>query len=415
MFAGSPHATPRLPRARRCGESVAGDWRAVACDRAPNPMPRLGCDLWCGLACGNIAAKGAGLMAGRRGPKKKRKFLAVDLFSGSGGLTVGLKRAGFEVVGAIERDPTAAETYRRNHRRTVLWDGDIRAIPASQFRKSLGIGRRTVDLLAGCPPCQGFSTLRTKNGRRRNRDARNDLVFEFLRFARVLKPKAVMLENVPGLHTDRRGRELAGNLEALGYTTESRISNVADYAVPQRRKRYVLIGTRRGAPVWPKKAEERKTVRDAIGDLPRPGKSGDRLHDVPENRAAHVRRLIAQVPKNGGSRSQLNVRHLLDCHSRCDGFYDVYGRMAWGSVSPTITTGCVNPSKGRFLHPSQNRCITLREAALLQTFPARYWFSLTRGKFAAAEQIGNALPPEFARRHALALKAALQQNRASRR
>jgi DNA (cytosine-5)-methyltransferase 1 len=148
----------------------------------------------------------------------------------------------------------------------------------------------------------------------------------------------------------------------------------------------------------------KRSVRDAIGHLPRPGSSGDPLHDVSEKRSEKVKRLIASIPKNGGSRRDLGRKRQLRCHTDCDGFNDVYGRMAWDEVAPTITGGCVNPSKGRFLHPTQNRSITLREAALLQGFPADYYFSLERGKFAAAQMIGNAFPPPFVRPHAIIIR-----------
>ena len=122
--------------------------------------------------------------------------------------------------------------------------------------------------------------------------------------------------------------------------------------------------------------------------------------------------MIKLVPKNGGSRTDLPVRFHLECHKNFpEGFKDVYGRMSWGKVAPTITGGCVSPSKGRFLHPSQNRSITLREAALLQTFPANYFFSLKNGKQGVALMIGNALPPEFIKQHALAIKRSLSQSR----
>jgi DNA (cytosine-5)-methyltransferase 1 len=120
--------------------------------------------------------------------------------------------------------------------------------------------------------------------------------------------------------------------------------------------------------------------------------------------------MIESIPKNGGSRRDLGPDNQLPCHERCIGFHDVYGRMSWDDVAPTITTGCVNPSKGRFLHPEENRAITLREAALLQGFPADYWFSLRRGKFQAAGLIGNALPPEFVRRHALQIRRFVRPN-----
>jgi DNA (cytosine-5)-methyltransferase 1 len=145
-------------------------------------------------------------------------------------------------------------------------------------------------------------------------------------------------------------------------------------------------------------------VRDAIGSLPAPGASGDPLHDLAEARSDRVRRLIAAVPADGGSRKDLDAEFTLPCHARLRGFFDVYGRMRWSEVAPTITGGCVNPSKGRFLHPDQDRAITLREAALLQSFPADYAFSMRRGKYAAAALIGNALPPEFIRRQGEAVR-----------
>jgi DNA (cytosine-5)-methyltransferase 1 len=121
---------------------------------------------------------------------------------------------------------------------------------------------------------------------------------------------------------------------------------------------------------------------------------------VSEKRSDKVKEIIRLIPKNGGSRLDLGAENQLKCHQKCDGFKDIYGRMAWDDVAPTITGGCFNPSKGRFLHPTKNRTVTLREAALLQTFPTTYFFSLRRGKSSAAQMIGNALPPEFIRRHA---------------
>jgi len=127
-----------------------------------------------------------------------------------------------------------------------------------------------------------------------------------------------------------------------------------------------------------------------------------------------VRGLIRLIPKNGGSRTDLKFAAQLKCHRKCDGFHDVYGRMAWDDVAPTITGGCFNPSKGRFLHPVRHRAITLREAALLQTFPPTYFFSLKRGKSNAAQMIGNALPPEFIRRHAQSIAKFVQKDSLSK-
>jgi DNA (cytosine-5)-methyltransferase 1 len=145
-------------------------------------------------------------------------------------------------------------------------------------------------------------------------------------------------------------------------------------------------------------------VRDAIGKLTTPEQSLDPLHNYPTKRSQKIEDRIRKIPKDGGSRASLGARGQLACHKRSDGFKDVYGRMAWDKPAPTITGGCINPSKGRFLHPQANRAITLREAALLQTFPKTYKFSLRGGRYSVATLIGNALPPEFIRRHASALR-----------
>jgi DNA (cytosine-5)-methyltransferase 1 len=341
---------------------------------------------------------------------RRRTPTAVDLFCGAGGLTVGLKQAGFRVIGAVELDPVAADTYRANQRIPVLWTTDIRQLEATALMRTLSLRSGELDLLAGCPPCQGFSTMRTLKRRNSVPDDRNDLVVEFLRFVRVLRPRAVMLENVPGLNKDRRMRKFARVLRGMGYLVDQRIVDAADYGVPQRRQRMLLLATRGFFMTVPAPVPYVATVRETIGGLPRPGKSGDALHDVGESRRADVMDRIRRIPKNGGSRSDLPASSQLTCHSETNGFYDVYGRMAWNSVAPTITSGCSNPSKGRFLHPSQNRAITLREAALLQTFPAGYVFSMDRGKEHAAAMIGNALPPRMIKAFALAVKSDLRRH-----
>jgi DNA (cytosine-5)-methyltransferase 1 len=323
---------------------------------------------------------------------------AIDLFSGCGGLTLGLTQAGFRVVGAIEIDPLAVETYKANHKRVVIWEKDISKISAGEVMRRLKIQRGQLDLLAGCPPCQGFSTMTTLNGRI-GQDKQNDLVFEFLRFVRAMRPKAVMLENVPKLAKNRRFKTLHAELQRLGYEVNHSVLDAANYGVPQRRRRLILVAGHGKKIPFGKIAGKKTTVRNAFAKLGRRAKT-DELHNLPETRSDKVKKLIRQIPHNGGSRLDLGRRHQLDCHKKCEGFYDVYGRMSWDEVSPTITGGCCNPSKGRFLHPTKNRTITLREAALLQTFPPGYIFSLRRGKFSAAQMIGNALPPEFIRRQA---------------
>lgn len=326
---------------------------------------------------------------------------AIDLFSGCGGLTEGLKQAGFDVIGAVEIDPFAADTYRTNHPEVHVWNKDIRQVSVATVKKQLRLRKGQLDLLAGCPPCQGFSSLRTLNGGRRVDDERNNLIFDYLRFVEELRPKALMMENVPGLLKDSRFDEFFEELEFLGYKPQADIRNAADYGVPQRRRRMILLAGRKKTIDFAPKDSHRVTVKDAIGNLPKSGNSGDPIHDLPENRTDKVIQMIQRIPKDGGSRKDAGRKYQLECHRKCDGFKDIYGRMAWNDVSPTITTGCFNPSKGRFLHPEEDRAITLREAAVLQTFPHSYFFPADRGKSAVAEMIGNALPPEFIRRHAL--------------
>ena len=342
-------------------------------------------------------------------PLVSRALTAIDLFSGAGGLTEGLRLAHFRVLGAVEHDALASETYRRNHPGVYLWEQDIRALQPREVLATLGLEPGELDLLAGCPPCQGFSHLRTLNRSRPVEDDRNELVFEYLRFVSHIQPAAVLLENVPALAFDPRMDRLLTELEGLGYPARLgyRVLNAADYGVPQRRRRLVLIVSRRAPLVAKPLSSPRMTVLDAIGSMPQPGHSGDELHDLPEKRSAKVMALIRSVPADGGGRLDLSPEQQLRCHRKTDGFKDVYGRMAWSRPAPTITSGCVNPSKGRFLHPEQDRAITLREAALLQSFRSDYWFSLSRGKLAAAAMIGNAFPPPFAAAHALAVRTHL--------
>ena len=339
-----------------------------------------------------------------------QKPRAIDLFSGCGGLTLGLKQAGFRVIGAVECDTLAVTTYKANHPRVRVWTKDIRTVSVAEIKRKLRLKRGQLDLLAGCPPCQGFSTITTRNGnKKRSTDPRNDLVFEFMRFVRGLRPKAIMLENVPGLAKNWRLRKILAELRRLGYECTTGVLNAADYGVPQRRRRFILMAGRRMKIEFAREARSRQLVRDAIKHLSKRTRT-HALHNYKERRSQKVINRIKQIPPNGGSRSALEKKAQLKCHKKSDGFRDVYGRMAWDDVAPTITTGCFNPSKGRFLHPTQHRAITLREAALLQSFPKTYFFSLERGRIAVAEMIGNALPPEFIRRHAKNVVRTLYKN-----
>lgn len=336
-----------------------------------------------------------------------RRPTAIDLFSGAGGLTEGLRQAGYSVVGAVEIDLLAAKAYRMNHPTVNLWEQDILKLSGQEILRVLGLRRGQLDLLAACPPCQGFSAMRTRNGKNRNRDPRKSLILEVLRLARWIRPKSIMVENVPGISTYFKFEEFKRGLQAMGYQTEWEIHNTADYGVPQRRRRLILLASLVGKPEFARPAA-RRTVRDAIGGRAVTGLGNDPLHNYTVEHSEKIQQLIKLIPKDGGSRISLGPKHQLRCHKKADGFKDVYGRMAWKRPAPTITGGCINPSKGRFLHPAKDRAITLREAALLQTFPRRYKFPLDRGRHSAALLIGNALPPEFIKRHAKALRTSVE-------
>jgi DNA (cytosine-5)-methyltransferase 1 len=226
-----------------------------------------------------------------------------------------------------------------------------------------------------------------------------------LRFARTFQPKAVMMENVPTLLNQKSFSRLCRGLERLGYSLTFGVKNAANYGVPQRRRRLILLAGKGVQIPFAPESRRMHTVGGAIRRLAAVGRGKDPLHNMPEKkRSAKIARLIRDIPKDGGSRTDLPKRRQLACHRKSDGFHDVYGRMAWREVAPTITSGCFNPSKGRFLHPELDRNITMREAAILQGFPKGYFFDVSLGKEAVALLIGNALPPEFIRRNALSIR-----------
>ncbi|MBZ5754892.1 DNA cytosine methyltransferase [Pseudomonas sp. S5(2021)] len=341
----------------------------------------------------------------------KRPFYAIDLFSGCGGLTLGLKKAGFLVSAAVEINQKAQETYRLNHPQIKLYKQDIRALDPYEVLKDIGLKPGDLDLLAGCPPCQGFSRLRTRNQQTSVQDDRNDLVYDFVRFIEAMQPKTIMLENVPALAKDSRFIGVCHTLKKLGYEITVQVLDTADYLVPQRRKRLIMLASNVHTPSIAPKSLKRITVRKALKGIGSTENTFDDLHGMGEKRSPEVREIISLIPKDGGSRQDLPEKYQLACHIRCKGFYDVYGRMSWNDVAPTITSGCHNPSKGRYLHPEENRTISLREAAIFQGFPRKYKFDISHGKESIALMIGNALPPPFIAAHAGALKEGLSDAR----
>lgn len=324
-------------------------------------------------------------------------------------MTYGLRWAGFTVIAALEFDSVAAAAYRLNHPTVCLKEADIGSVDGDEWMEELGLEPGELDLLAGCPPCQGFSRLRTANGSRSVADARNRLLLEMARMIGSFLPKAIMMENVPGLARDGVLEEFLVFIRRLGYISRESILDVRSYGVPQRRKRFVSLAGHGFEIQHGAEAMTQNTVRMSIGGLKPAGQSGDKLHDMPETRSPEMRQWIALVPKDGGGRLDLPPEMQRECHRRSDGYKDVYGRMAWDTVAPTITGGCFNPSKGRFLHPEEDRNITMREAALLQGLPKRFRLQDGTTKTSAAQLIGNVLPPEFARRQAVSVLRAIRR------
>lgn len=351
------------------------------------------------------------------------KMAAVDLFCGGGGLTLGLIRAGFDVVAAVEQDGSACATYGVNHRGVATLQADIRALNGQDIVGRTG-GRR-VALLGGCPPCQGFTSL---SARYKRDDPRNRLTLELARFAEELRPRVVMMENVPRLAGTHIYRELWGRLHAAGYQLVDQVLQVADYGIPQSRRRLVLLGglgfdIKVPRPTHSREATPRtvrwRTVRDAIGHMPRnpPTLSQARAsggvrkmnwHVVRTLSPANVARIRAAEP--GRTWPHLPERLRPTCH-RGDytGYTNVYGRMEWDRPSPTITGGCTTLSKGRFGHPEEDRTISVREAGLLQTFPEDYVFDTPYMEH-ACNVIGNALPCDFGEILARQCYEALKRN-----
>ncbi|HHQ4309320.1 TPA: DNA cytosine methyltransferase [Serratia fonticola] len=346
---------------------------------------------------------------------------AIDLFAGGGGLSEGLRQAGFNVKAAVEIDYNAVSTYELNHPQTKVISTDVRLISSVTLKNSLN--NQQLDLLAACPPCQGFSTLTRVN---KNEDPRNKLISEVSRLVSELRPRIVMIENVPGLMS--RGAKYLDNflkkLSSLGYIYNYSVLQVADYGVPQFRKRFVLLAGLGFEIKIPPKTHSGEslestlpwaTVESAIKDMPETRMvSETREEGGPMAFNWHVTREISDLTKErlsfikpGGSRFDLPEYLRPDCHKgRNEGYSNVYGRMAWDKPSPTITGGCTTLSKGRFGHPEKLRTISIREAALLQTFPKDYKFSATSIDD-VCKIIGNALPCLFAKRMAEACIDAL--------
>lgn len=348
-------------------------------------------------------------------------YSAIDLFSGAGGLSLGLMSAGFSVMAAVENDAVAAQTYRHNFPHALI-EKPIEILDPSAVMAMAGLAPGECDLLAGGPPCQGFSVQR----RGGDHDLRNHMVLEFLRFVEGIRPRFFLMENVKGLMSKRGSsyyQRVVSRAEELGYRVCSAKLDAAHFGVPQHRVRVFLIGEY-GVPdsdpgfTFPTILRDEsnfRTVRQAIGDMPSPPKDGSPHPDYPLHyREARLSKInlerLGHIPEGGG-RDDLPPHLQLPCHinNPSHRHKDVYGRLAWDIPAGTLTARFDSFSRGRFGHPVEARTITLREGARLQTFPDSFHFLGNRE--GVARQIGNAVPPELAEIIARAIMCRLQRPR----
>lgn len=332
------------------------------------------------------------------------EYMCIDSFCGAGGLGLGLERAGFNILLSFDIDPICINTINANTKYfqhpTVA--ADITDMLEGNLLRQCNIKRGELFLLAGGPPCQGFSVQR----RGSDIDSRNELVLKYGQLIDELYPCYFVMENVSGLG-GKRGKtileQLIENVTKIGYTVHVNLLDAQEYGVPQRRKRYIIVGERNDMHseyLYPKATDRRKTVRDIIGDLPVPPADGTdypgiSLHRRDKLSELNLRRIKAL--KEGQGRDDLPKELLADCHkidSSVIGYRNVYGRMVWDEVAPTITARFDSFTRGKFGHPDQPRSISLREGALLQTFPMDFTF--VGNKVDIARQIGNAVPPVMA-------------------
>lgn len=326
---------------------------------------------------------------------------AIDFFCGAGGLSRGLLDAGVEVLAGVDNDERLRRSYEHNNAPSRFVCADIRDVVIAELRRDLGIAEEDLVLYAACTPCQPFSTL----SRLKGRDERKHLLAAFGDVVRDAPPDFILVENVPGLNT-AYGREIyegfRATLEECGFENiYADFLDAKDFGVPQVRKRFILLASRHGGIVPPQRAARTETVREHIGGYPPIGDGGESdafLNHVSRRLQPHHRVIVQAVPKDGGSRRDVkDTSILLKCHrEKPDAHKDVFGRMAWDEPAPTLTGRCTDVYCGRFTHPDQDRGVSLREAAALQTFPDDYEFFGTF--FHAAQQIGNAVPVKFARR-----------------
>lgn len=338
-----------------------------------------------------------------------RKVRCVDLFCGAGGLTHGLHLEGLDVAAGIDLDPTCRYPYESNNP-ARFHERDIASVKGSELLDLFGDAE--VRVLAGCAPCQPFSTY-TQRYDRHGDDGKWGLLYEFARLTKETAPHIVTMENVPSVARHVVFEDFVNTLKFLNYEVWSDVVDSSDYGVPQVRRRMVLLASRLGGDI--KLAEpscdRAVTVREAIGHLEPlsagASAAGDRLHVTSSLTARNLHRIRASRP--GGTWRDWPKELVADCHRAASGrtYPSVYGRMEWDKPAPTMTTQCFGFGNGRFGHPEQDRAISLREAAILQSFPDDYEFVPDDAEIsftALGRLIGNAVPVNLGRAIARSVK-----------
>jgi DNA (cytosine-5)-methyltransferase 1 len=345
---------------------------------------------------------------------------AIDFFSGAGGLTRGLLDAGIKVKAGVDFDTSLQQTYEHNNKPSRFVSKDIKTINIHELRKELGITKRDVVMYAACSPCQPFSTLNSNRAKNpdgtKQQDERRSLLLDFAELVRQAPPDFIVVENVPGLG-NIGGKEVFEKfltiLQECGFPLEHMVMGKHDacyYGVPQTRKRFILLASRRGPMQHPLQDAVATKLRGHLERFPKLSHGGS-----DEKYPNHIVKplidkhqiIVAAIPKDGGSRRDVkDTSILLKCHQDNPTVHkDVFGRMAWDKPAPTLTCRCADVYCGRFIHPEQDRGLSMREAAAIQTFPDDYKFFGSVAQ--VARQIGNAVPVAFAKRIGEALLASL--------
>ena len=344
-------------------------------------------------------------------------YAAVDLFCGIGGLTKGLELSGINVVAGYDIDASCQFAYEANNKAKFI-NEDIVTIKAEELLKHYP--QNSIRILVGCAPCQPFSRYSSKYRKKGHKDDKWKLLYSFQRLVKECNPEIVSMENVPNLAKEKVFKDFVKTLHDEGYNVSWKVVYCPDYGVPQHRKRLVLLASKFGGielilPIYNEK--NYLTVRDAIGKL-RPLQAGEVDQKDPIHRASSLsiinkKRIRASV--QGGTWRDWSDDLKLECHIKKTGktFPSVYGRMEWDKPSPTITTQFFGYGNGRFGHPVQDRAISLREGAILQSFPLNYKFvkkNSSVSKRELATHIGNAVPVKLGEAIGISISRHLENN-----